>query len=201
MSSSLSFPHAAAAAALVLVLSGCVSLSTFQSPRVLDPGTTQLGAGVIVTGGEAGTGEVAIVARRGLADGVDVGAKLWGIPPFLGLYADVRYQILREPFLVSGTLGGSVFSVREDGDDDRSVSTTALYPTVLVGTERLFGGVRWTQVFGSAGDLEENYGVGFPGIVVGASFGSRLILAPEVNVHFGEGGTLVLPGAALHFRF
>ena len=194
------FTHLCLAGALLL-LSGCVSLSTYQSPRVLDPGESHLGAGVMLGAGGAGVGEFAVLGRRGVAEGFDLGAKVWGVPPFLGIYGDVRSQLQTEPFLVSGTLGASFFSVRQTVDgEETGTSTTALYPAVLIGSDRLFAGARWTQLFGSAGDLEERYGLGFPGVILGASFGSRVSVAPEVNVHFGD-DVLVLPGAALIYRF
>jgi hypothetical protein len=182
---------------LLALLPGCISLSTFQSPRVLDPGEGQIGAGILfgvdLEGEESGLGELSILGRYGVGERVDVGGKIWGFPPFLGIYADVRYQLLREPLLVSGALGASWFQFDE-------LSTGALYPTVMFGTERVFGGARWTFLSGRDNDLEETYGTDFPGLVVGASFGRRLIFTPEVNVLFGE-ETAVLPGASVQLRF
>lgn len=182
---------------LTLVASGCISFSTFQSPRVLERGEGQLGGGVLfgvdLEGEESGLGELALLGRYGVGDRVDVGGKLWGFPPFLGIYGDVRYQLLREPFLISGAMGASWISFDE-------FSTGALYPTVMFVTDRFFAGARWTFLTATGTDLEETFGANFPGAVVGASFGGRLTFAPEVNVLFGE-ETAVMPGAAVMVRF
>jgi hypothetical protein len=182
---------------LALLASSCISFSTFQSPRVLERGEAELGGGILfgvdLEGEESGLGELALLGRYGLADRVDVGAKLWGFPPFVGIYGDVRYQVAREPVLVAGALGASWFSFDE-------FSTGALYPTVMVGADRFFAGGRWTFLTATGNEMEETFGAKFPGIVVGASFGSRVILAPEVNVLLGD-ETAVMPGAALVVRF
>jgi hypothetical protein len=183
---------------LLPLMAGCMSLSTLQSPEVLPPGENRVGAGVLLggdlEGGESGIGELAILGRRGLSENVDMGGRIWGIPPYVGLYGDLRYQIVRDPVFVSGGLGASVFHF-----DD--FTTVGIYPTVLAGSDRLFGGIKWTQLVGGGGDVEDTFGAGFPGLVAGTGFGQSLIFSPEViNVYFGE-GTTVLPGLTVQFQF
>lgn len=70
----------------------------------------------------------------------------------------------------------------------------------MFGSERWFGGGRWTFLLTTDNEMEDTYAANLPGIVVGASFDRRLIFSPEVNVLFGD-ETAVLPGASVQVRF
>jgi hypothetical protein len=85
--------------------------------------------GADMEGEEPGLGELGILGRYGVADRVDVGGQIWGFPPFVGVYGDLRYQLVRDPLLVSGARGASCFSYDE-------FSTGAFFPTVMFGSER-----------------------------------------------------------------
>lgn len=196
--------------ALMVALSGCVSLSTFQSPNTVDEGATELGLGIsfMNAAGEEDffLGETALIGRHGLGERMDVGAKLWAtpavliVPATLGVYGDVRYQIIRDPVYVSASMGVSYFSAGTADDDTFRMETAAIYPTLMAGTRQLYAGVKWTRMFATTDAFDDVLGEGFPGLVAGTRLGSRFIFMPELNIHFGE-QTVFLPGAAFQLGF
>lgn len=175
-------------------------MSTYQSPKILEKGSGQIGFGILAGVGienqETGLGEISLIGRYGISERMDVGAKLYGMPQLLefhSFYGDLRHQILTDPIYLSGSMGISTFSV----DDFRSIG---LYPTVMAGTERLYGGVKWIRLISTSDQTEESLGTHFPGFVAGANFGGRISVMPEVNIYFSE-DILVFPGVGLTYRF
>ncbi len=185
---------------VLIILSGCVSLSTYQSPKILDKGDAQVGVGMLAGFGEireVALGEVSLIGRYGISDRMDIGAKIYGLPhlvQFYSLYGDLRYQLLTEPLYVSGAFGVSTFHV----EDYRS---TGLYPTIMFGTERIYGGVKWIRMISSSDEMEESLGTNFAGVVAGATFGKRLSFMPELNVYFADEELLFFPGVGLTYNF
>jgi len=59
----------------LLFKKGCISLSTYQSPKILEKGDAQAGVGML-----AGFGELSLIGRYGISDRMDIGAKIYGMP-------------------------------------------------------------------------------------------------------------------------
>ena len=187
-----------------LTASGCISLSIFQGPETLDEGALVAGVGAAafsIPGDTASDDEVGlwpeIGLRYGLGSGFDVGAKFAGIPPFGTLYGDVRWQLVPGPVAVTAGLGGSYASVSaEVQDDEEDYSFSALYPSLAVGTDRLW--IAGRGIIISSGSADEIFlSETLWGVVAGTSFGSRVRLLPEVEVYFGSDETLVGLGLGL----
>lgn len=99
----------------VVVMSGCASISTFQTARTLKPGETQKGVGVIAgnpllsPSWEAGKSLVypwpEFWLRKGLSENLDGGIKTWML--YYGFMFDLKYQFLSDesPWQVAGSLG------------------------------------------------------------------------------------------------
>lgn len=185
---------------LVFTMIGCVSLSTYQSPKIVEKGSGQVGIGMLAGFGddEVGLGEVALIGRYGLAEKFDIGVKITNVPvliPYYNVYADVRYQILAHPLYVSGSLGTSVFRI-----DD--FYTLGLYPTVMAGTDRVYAGAKWIFALSASESAQESFGTNFPGAVVGTTIGKnyRVHVMPEINVYFSN-ELIVFPGLSVAYNF
>ncbi|GAI81833.1 unnamed protein product, partial [marine sediment metagenome] len=107
----------------VVVMSGCASISTFQTARTLKPGETQKGVGVTAgnplisaSWGEWGVEKIQVDRskifpwpefwlRKGLSENLDWGIKTWGL--LQGGVVDLKYQFLSDelPWQVAGSLG------------------------------------------------------------------------------------------------
>ncbi|MDX1674382.1 MAG: hypothetical protein R3314_06200 [Longimicrobiales bacterium] len=187
-------------------VAGCVSFSIFQGPETLEQG--ELTGGVAASfyslpGDTAGDGQTGgpwpeLGVRYGLGANLDLGVKFAGIPPFGTTYADLRWQITDAPVPVTAGLGGSYVSW-DPGNETDTFSFSALYPSLAVGTDRLWVAGRGIIVSaGTTGDLfvaERLWG-----IVAGTSIGDRVRLLPELQVYFGENDPLVGLGLGLQFR-
>ena len=105
---------------LALVLTGCISYTTLQTPDTLAPGKGSIGLGAATsTGGglmlEAG-------GRIGVATHFDAGLKYtW---PNL-LVVDGKLQLVDAPLLVSADLAISYFSTNEHHATNRASGATA----------------------------------------------------------------------------
>lgn len=196
-----------ALAVAAVFATGCVSFSIFQGPEVLERG--ELVGGVAASfyslpgdtagGDQSGGPWPELGVRYGLGSNLDLGVKFAGIPPFGTTYADLRWQATAKPVPVTFGLGGSYVSLDfGDGADDFSFS--AIYPSLAVGTDRLWIAGRGIIVSaGSPGDLfvsEQLWG-----LVAGTSFGDRMKVLPELQVYFGESDPLVGLGLGLQFTF
>lgn len=192
-------------------LSGCFSLTTYQSARVLEPGEKVVGAGlggfVEATDGGASVGLLDLYGRMSLSPEVDAGVKVTGFPLLGGLvFADVKRQVLRDPLYVAADLGASVF-VSFIYDETGPIYLLGLYPMVLAGTEHVYAGARLSLLGG--GNLEDDAlidftGVGvLPGAVVGGKFGTRLQVLPELNLYVlpEDGSVLLVPALGLQYSF
>lgn len=190
-------------AAVALLASGCVSLSVFQGPEALDEGELAggIGAATFSAVGDTADGGVAFWPeaglRYGLGGGFDIGAKFAGFPPLGTLYGDVRWQMLSDPLPVTAGLGGSYAGLQGDaGDEGDDISFTAVYPSLAVGTDRLWAAARGIIV--ASGVTDEVFLSGqLWGLVVGTSFGDRLRLLPELSVYVGPDDALVGLGLGL----
>ena len=162
----------------LLLLSGCASVTTFQTPEVIEKDSSLLGAGLSAS---LNTGDSKILmpafecyARKGLTKKTDGGLKIFGLPcGFGGIVADIKYQLFDGPISVSGDLGASVSAVKVEDYQ----WTFAFYPMLLFGTDRAYVGVR--SIHTGIGKFDH-----IPGIFLGLSLGDTFRVMPEVSYHF-----------------
>ena len=160
----------------ILLLSSCASMTTFQTPEVIEENTSVLGAGLSLS---SFTGDPKFswptfecYARKGLAKKTDGGLKIYGFPGvFGGIVTDIKYQLFDGPISVSGDLGVSVDLIND------ASWTFALHPMMLLGTDRVYVGVRsiHTRI------RKFNH---IPGVFLGLSLGDTFRIMPEVSYHF-----------------
>ena len=191
----------------MLLLAGCASYGVYHGPEIVEPGSTEIGVGLMGTRSSAWgpgdpvilPGELSLIARHGVSERVDVGGRLAFFPlmllldepPVVGLYGDVRYRFVDDPLLVTGSIGASALLA----DDDLLVGA---YPTVIAGNERFYAGIRGIvqrTIYGGQSTTDWTVGV-----VSGAAFGERWIVRPELNVSFAEqfSALIFTPGVSLH---
>lgn len=176
---------------------GCISLSTFNSPETTPNGSGSLGAGAVVfieedeeDGDNVGVLPEAY-GRVGLSDRWDVGVK---VSPFV-FFSDVKYQVVDARVNVAADLG-----VSTGGLADEDALTFAAYPAVFVGTERFYAGGRLTFAGGTIELFDEDvtYSGTIPSVMVGASFGSKFRVMPEINLYLEE--PRLLPALGIQYR-
>jgi hypothetical protein len=165
-----------------ILLSGCMSYTTLQSPNTLEPGQILLGGG-IATSFEGGSPSLELNSRVGIIRRLDVGAKL-AIPSLT--FLDAKYQVVYEPLYVSADLGWSYFSNSSQSSHDNG-TTTGWYPMIIVGQDHWYAGFK--QVFLNSdvefeffGRKNFNYsGLWSTNIVIGGIFGTNVRMMPEIN--------------------
>jgi hypothetical protein len=184
-------------ALLALTCAGCL-YTVAQTPEVLAPG--QVTAGVVTAmGEEVGASrepvltlsDLGIQARAGVFDRFDAGLRLSATAGYSG---DVRYQIIREPILVSAGIGASYLPwthfTRSDWDNEQ-VKQLGIYPAVLVGTPHVYGGLRlmltrdWDRMIGGQPTWNNVSNSVSPEAVVGAMLNpavGRVQLLPEAFI-------------------
>ncbi len=105
-------PRVLAAAAALVLLSGCPDPNTYGTPRTLAPGDLQFQAALGAWGGTASgstglsPGLPSVGIRYGLVDRVDVGARIVG---FTGLGGDLKLNVVRGRFDVAFDPGVQAF--------------------------------------------------------------------------------------------
>jgi len=180
----------------ILILQLNCSLTTFQSPKVLTSGEKAIGAGFAGAAGPIhvdgtgamypGTGpiEVSGYTRIGLGHNFDAGVKLFVAP--LGIFGDLKYQILKKPFLLSTDFGLSYSWYPAD-------QCIAFYPMLLFGSESYYGGIKVIY-------LEESTN---PGIMMGASLlRGKFRVMPEVNIYgLSEHDIFIVGGLGIQYIF
>jgi hypothetical protein len=183
-------------ALLFVLLCGCF-YSVQQTPEPIPPGDVVLGPCVcaghgyvipdkrdsMTTYGTSPAAELGVQTRLGITSGLDGGLRL-SFP--LGVLADLKYLLLRRPFLVAADLGFSVTPRLPTGllsDNPGEYNECYIgYLTLLAGTGRFYGGPRF--IYG----LNYEHGGSPPerfllsGVVLGGSFGRRFRLLPEADV-------------------
>jgi hypothetical protein len=127
---------------LAMAFSGCVSYTTLQSPKVMEPGQWAIGAGCAATTEDVG--EFSLYGRMGVVRHLDVGLKLFDFAPSLGVFGDVKYQMWEKAPFLSGDLGFSHMSSPNlfGSDDSDDLECFALYPMLLFGSEQLYAGAK-----------------------------------------------------------
>ena len=188
---------------LLLYSAGCVSYTTLQSAKTLEPGKVLLGGGSafpLTDDGTAVTPEVN--ARVGIVKQFDVGAK-FAIPSLY--FLDGKFQILDEPFALSVDLGWSYFSY--SGTPGKSKGTsTGWYPMLIAGQDHWYVAVKEVY-FSTEGEVEffgldkfEGSGWITTNVVVGGVIGTNIRLLPELNLIVPRTGkSLLVPAVGLQF--
>ena len=184
---------------------GCVSYSTLQSAKTLEPGQILAGGGsafAIANGGSAVVPE--FNARVGIVRNFDLGAKY--ILPSL-YFLDGKYQFIDAPVILSADLGWSYFSYTGSLGKSRG-TTTCWYPMLIAGQEHWYFGVK--EVYFSTQGEFEFFGLNkFQGsgwittnIVAGGVIGNKIRFLPEVNILIPRSGkALLVPAVGLQFVF
>jgi hypothetical protein len=172
---------------LSLFLAGC-AFTVAQSPETVAPGRIVAG-GLASFGPNSGTGirtlyagtELGAYGRAGLARNLDAGVRL-SIPAGLG--ADIKYQLLSKRSRLAVGVGASFMPwvVPPLVDSTRRMSI-GLYPLIVAGTSRLFGGVRGIGlVHFDRGALARYHPLLGPEFFVGSSLGrGRIRVLPELH--------------------
>ena len=184
----------------VLILQGCVSLSTFNTPTTTKKDNIRLGIGLGGMGvGEATVGPFPeVYGRVGLGERVDIGGKFTG--PLGGITADVKYQLVDQRLKMAADLSGSIFFA----------GPNSVQPGLLVGTEHLYLGGRLMVFPGPLSGDQRTFefddvsaSTVMPGVLLGASIGNQEFrVMPEVSAYFAEGTdrAIFVPGLGLRFR-
>ncbi len=169
----------------------CMSLTTFQTPEVLEKDKKLFGVGFMQRLDESSntnpTSEFYI--RRHLFNNVDAGIRFMGIPFLLGLsIVDVKWSIIKKPIYV--TLD---FAVSRWALDIESKPVIGFYPMIMVGNKRLYAGYKYNYLKFESGicgifDLDRELEISEPSIVLGSSIGKNLFIQPEVNLFFLKNG-------------
>jgi hypothetical protein len=175
---------------LAILLSGCMSYTTLQSPKTLESGKVLLGGG-IATSFEGGQPSLEFNSRVGIVHNFDVGAKI--VVPSL-YFVDAKYQLFHDPIDISVDLGWSSFSNSSQSSDDKG-STTAWYPMLIFGQDHWYVGIKQV-IMKSTGQFEffgtQKYG--FSGlwstnVVIGGILGTNIRMMPEINFIMLNGGS------------
>jgi hypothetical protein len=178
--------------AMVLVMTCSVAAGCgFPVATMHGPVPVPTGATVMTTGmaplliGEGGDEAaylmpfgVFVTARWSINERTELGV---GGGLLSGLTGDVKYNVLRGPIAVSAALGASMgfvpdFDLWGSGSDDEMTVVVGLQPTVLAGTERLYGGAKLMLYAGDA-DVKP-----LSVLFAGGSLGGRWQFVPEVGV-------------------
>jgi hypothetical protein len=178
----------AALVALLLTASGCY-MPAMISPEPLAGGDACLGFGAdLETGGNRDYGKmtyggIVLQGRWGFGAGFDGGLRL----ATSGLYADLKYNIIRQPLILSCDMGVTYSGYRDSQSElalafphDDSISLS-LYPALIGGTRAVFGGVRMLAHYGIPGPTHPRHAPWqfYPALLLGASIGNRMRLTPE----------------------
>lgn len=185
----------------ILLLVGCYSYSNLHSPKVLEH--NEFGISLDFTGLTVLSGSTYvdtdlsylstdIALRYGFGKNIDATFKVL-IPT--GVYGEIKWQMLKEPILISPQFGISYSFWQEllTGPCDIS-HKFGIYPTLLLGTEHFYGGLRliYKRMKYYNYDLDSFYmfTAYTPGILVGASIGKKVRIVPEVGFYWEKFGTM-----------
>jgi len=197
--------RAIALGALLLALAGCYH-PAFVSPEPLDAG--DFCAGIAVTGlMTPSTSSGAIVSqgaarvRYGFGSGFDAGIRL-AVPD--GPCADVKWNLLKAPFLPTTDVGGASYAVTVGMPSEFPLDTTlryGIYPAVLVGTRVFFGGIRLSAQYSLEAHGPNRSGWSYwPALLAGASAGDRARIMPGIEVVLVSGEPILFATVGLQFH-
>ena len=140
---------------LIILLSGCVTLSNFNGPETLKPGKWVYGTGISTALAENDDYMIPsyeLYTRFGVAENFDVGLKVAGLFSVVG--GDLKYRFFNsEKFMASLDMGFSYASL-EDEDSaliDETCSVYGFYPALILGNEKLYFGPKLVYLIGKGG--------------------------------------------------
>jgi len=168
---------------------GC--FSTYQSPKVLDPGERRLGvgfafgkeklrykSGVWVENTYIFDGS--IFYREGLGHNTDTGIKILGVPGDFGaILGDVKYQIIKRPLMISGSFGLAYWIKKDNNAYKSENGLSGLNFMLMFGNERVYSNLHW--------NFFKHYNL--RGITLGTSFpmfGEKIRVNPEATYCYGH---------------
>lgn len=182
---------------LALLCSGCLSLAAFQGPDVLPQGKTEVGVGITGAGAlgddeGGGVGLIELYGRYGVSPRFEIGARTTGFLAAEGIVLGAvmmegKYQFVTRSPQVAVGMGISYYGLELENE---RFSTVGLYPSLWIGSPRLYTGARMLIVtMGSTGSDEVGTG-SLAGVTVGGVIGNRMRLRPELTLYkpLYEGG-------------
>ena len=193
-----SYLHFGYRAGFATILVSCAP-ATYNSPMVLEEGTSSIGmaVGIPLTANDTVTAvvpaDLAVLLRRGLTPRMDVGAKgfLFGFSGFGGasLLVDTKYAIDQNgPTLISVDLGGMIALIYNEGGPVET-RILSLHPLILAGSERYYVGLGldYTSSTTIHGHIDGPEWVSrdkelHPRLVLGVSRGHKWRITGEVNL-------------------
>jgi hypothetical protein len=175
---------------------GSYSMSTVQSPKVLEPEDKAFGINVFQPSIPFDTASLGlkspileIFGRFGQYKYIDFGGKI-GFPIGQGIvsapyfYGDFKYQIIDKPIYTS-FIGGFSFA------PSLLTFTYAFHTTLLIGTDYLYVGPKYYYLF-EIGSL--------PGAILGSQFGFKYVkLYPELNIYWIGSNKIYVPSIGIGF--
>lgn len=206
-----------------LVMTGCPSLSTMQTPATVPKGEVRFGAGLESVGfsekDSTGTTSTTTVpqfefnARYGVTDNIDIGAKLY----LVGLEVGGKYQFAKGDFEAAIAPAVSYISVTvSDNGNNDTLRVAYLHLPLLLGYkltdsfELAFGPkVLYAIATGTASSSTSQSSATSSGFMAGGfasiqlRLGKAFWLAPEINVYkpFTEGASGVIWQGGLALLF
>jgi len=184
---------------------GCVSYSTLQSAKTLDPGSVLIGGGSAFPMDANSIGIFPEVnARVGIVPDFDFGLK-YSLPSLY--FLDGKLQLIDGPITLSADVGWSYFSY-SGGNGTSKGKSTGWYPMLIAGQDHWYAAVKGVY-FQTKGEFEffglqtfDGSGWISTNVVFGGVIGSDVRLLPEINVIIPKKGkTLFVPSVGLQFVF
>ncbi len=180
---------------------GCVSVSTLQTPKVLENDEKLIGLGLTTHFESDELGAIPEIYGRWAAfQDIDMGIKMMGLPFVTGILGfDIKYQAIEiDPFYVSFDMGISHSSIDDLG------SAIGYYPAIFLGTERIFGGAKLiiadfdNEFFGKHEGTSRT-----SEFFIGATIGDKWRVMPIANLLYSEDfkESLFLLSLGFEYRF
>lgn len=182
---------------ILIFLTSCSSMNSFQSPKVTPKGEYEIGAGgsFISDGDNPMLVNIECFGRMGLNAHSDLGIKVFGLPGLSGgLLADYKYQIIENPIYVSADLGASFCYTKDLNFYD-------IYPMLILGSDRFYGGYRGIYRNGVDDDAKVKFNNYMNSFFLGWKTGPGPYLRPEIAffTHDFKEGFFIF-GLALQFK-
>jgi hypothetical protein len=194
----------------VMIQTGCcISVSNFQSPKVLKPGKKIYGIGAVTTIDNRSPFvepvQIDVHSRLGIMNWFDVGFNVFSARG-VGVGSDIKFQIIKKPVFFSFAQGFSYsYSHIRAQPNDYMSHILGIYSTFLLGNERFYMGYKTlaelNNLFMRRTSLYQ-----FPGYFVGFSAGDKLRLNPEIGYYgtspgrYSSFGPVVI-GVGLQYGF
>jgi hypothetical protein len=187
---------------------GCWSLSTFQSPVVLEKGKNSSGLGF--TGyidqdeGQLEFYEFDGFFRRGLFQNFDGGIKIFGLPGLGGgIQGDLKYQVIGDPFFIAMDMA-VFYALGPSLREDEYIHTYGYTPMILIGNKTIYCGFKNIFSFSSEGlglaNSSRSLEASLPALTFGLSIGESFQLMPELNYYLLPEDNLFVIGLGFQIK-